>query len=157
MSWSEDHMVSRLTYPACRIGYEWNIRRWTSYARKQQKRMIFLTSKSLALDQHAKQYEALFSGGTVNISWCRMPQHSKLNFAIKHKAWHYIDNIQNKLLRQEYLSRVTIYFQTEHRNRKKHSTLLTARASHSKISNACLLANINEQILTRFSNSNILN
>ena len=46
---------------------------------------------------------------------------------------------------------------TEHGNRKKHSTLLTARASHSKISNACLLANINEQILTRFSNSNILN
>ena len=30
MSWSEDHMVSRLTYPTCRIGYEWNIRRWTS-------------------------------------------------------------------------------------------------------------------------------
>ena len=110
MSWSEDHMVSRLTYPTCRIGYEWNIRRWTSYARKQQKRMIFLTSKSLALDRHAKQYEALFSGGTVNSSWCRMPQHSKLNFAIKHKAWHYIDNIQNKLLTQEYLSRVTIYF-----------------------------------------------
>ena len=27
-----------------------------------------------------------------------------------HKAWHYIDNIQNKLLTQEYLSRVTIYF-----------------------------------------------
>ena len=22
MSWSEDHMVSRLTYPTCRIGYE---------------------------------------------------------------------------------------------------------------------------------------
>ncbi len=99
MSWSEDHMVSRLTYPTCRIGYEWNIRRWTSYARKQHKRMIFLTSKSLALDRHAKQYEALFSGGTVNSSWCRMPQHSKLNFAIKHKAWHYIDNIQNKLLK----------------------------------------------------------
>ena len=35
---------------------------------------------------------------------------SKLNFAIKHKAWHYIDNIQNKLVTQEYLSRVTIYF-----------------------------------------------
>ena len=110
MSWSEDHMVSRLTYPTCRIGYEWNIRRWTSYARKQQKRMIFLTCKSLALDRHAKQYEALFSRGTVNSSWCRMPQHSKLNFAIKHKTWHYIDNIQNKLLTQEYLSRVTIYF-----------------------------------------------
>ena len=110
MSWSEDHMVSRLTYPTCRIGYEWNMRRWTSYTGKQQKRMIFLTSKSLALDRHAKQYEALFLGGTVNSSWCRMPQHSKLNFAIKHKAWHYIDNIQNKLLTQEYLSRVTIYF-----------------------------------------------
>ena len=24
---------------------------------------------------------------------------TKLNFAIKHKAWHYIDNIQNKLLK----------------------------------------------------------
>ena len=30
MSWSEDHMVLRLTYPTCRIGYEWNIRWWTS-------------------------------------------------------------------------------------------------------------------------------
>ena len=69
-----------------------------------------LNMQITGIDQHAKQYEALFSGGTMNSSWCRMPQHSKLNFAIKHKAWHYIDNIQNKLLTQEYLSRVTIYF-----------------------------------------------
>jgi hypothetical protein len=58
--------------------------------------MIFLTCKSLALDQHAKQYEALFSGGTV------MPHATAFQDQLcnqSHKAWHFIDNIQNKLLK----------------------------------------------------------
>ena len=65
-----------------------------------------------------------------------------------HKAWHYIDNILNKLLK--YLIYVNIHV-TMNLSRVNISELKTGigkndqhfsqqRASHSKISNACLLA-----------------
>ena len=74
------------------------------------------------------------TGGTVNSSWCRMPQHSKLNFAIKHKAWHYIDNSEQTL--NTGISQQSNYLLLKLNTgiRKNDRRCSQQRASHSKIS-----------------------